>query len=277
MIASDVDGTMLPRGGTISPGLRRAIELCRRRGIPFVIASGRWRGALENVIRQAGCEDMPIIIANGAAILGAEGKPLRERFIDDAAAQRTYDILRRFNVQINAYLRGALYTLNTAALIRQSTMVKDYIGGEGYRLVVDDRAAFEAEALRGVYKLEAMTENCALIAELHDALRDTGLTVTHSSPRNVEIMAPGTGKGEALRWLAKRLGLSVGQCMAFGDSANDIDLLSTAGWPVAMGNADEDVRRISRIVAPADSEDGVARTLFEYVLKTEYKTEPLTP
>ena len=41
MIATDVDGTILPRGGVISDATRRAVALCRERGIPFVIVSGR--------------------------------------------------------------------------------------------------------------------------------------------------------------------------------------------------------------------------------------------
>ena len=35
MIATDVDGTILPRGGAISPLTRRAVAACRARGVPF--------------------------------------------------------------------------------------------------------------------------------------------------------------------------------------------------------------------------------------------------
>ena len=106
LIASDVDGTMLPRGGVISERLRTAICRCREAGIPFIIASGRWIGAMGDVISQSGVEGMPMIIANGAAIIGADGAPMREWLLRDADARRVYDILRRFDVQINGYKRG---------------------------------------------------------------------------------------------------------------------------------------------------------------------------
>ncbi|MGX8706774.1 MAG: Cof-type HAD-IIB family hydrolase [bacterium] len=266
LIASDVDGTMLPRGGVISENLKRAIALCRERGIPFIIASGRWIGAMGDVLAQSGCSGMPLIIANGAAILGGDGQPLREWFLNDADARKVYDILRRFDVQINGYGRGALYCLNTAALKRRSSMIDSYIGGAGHRLVLEDREIFETEGLHNAYKLEALSENPDIIAGVQDALKDCGLSVTHSSARNVEIMAKGVNKGAALTWLADHLQIPAANCMAFGDNMNDYDLLAAAGWPVAVGNADPALKKIARIVAPADVEDGVAKTIFEMIL-----------
>jgi hypothetical protein len=43
------------------------------------------------------------------------------------------------------------------------------------------------------------------------------------------------------------------------------DLLGAVGWPVAMGNADPELRSMARIVAPSDVEDGVARVIEAYV------------
>lgn len=269
LIASDVDGTMLPRGGSISEALRDAIRRCRARNIPFIIASGRWVGAMTDVIRQSGTQGMPTIVANGAAVIGGDGVPLREWLMDDADTRRVYDILRNFDVQINGYKRSALFCVNTAALKRRSTMIASYIGGEGFRLVTDDREAFEAEALHDAYKLEALSENPAVIAAVQEALRDVGLTVTHSSARNVEIMAPGVNKGSAVRWLAESLGVPVSCCMAFGDSMNDLDMLNAVGWPVVMGNGDAPLMPAARIIAPADIDDGVAKTINTYVLEAQ--------
>ncbi|MBR3274362.1 MAG: HAD family hydrolase [Clostridia bacterium] len=266
MIATDVDGTILPRGGTISDATRRAVALCRERGIPFVIVSGRWIGALGDVIRQCGTADQPIVIVNGSAVLGPDGAVWHERFMDPADVERVYAVLRRYNVQINSYVPGALYCLNTPALAHPSSMIKGYMGGG--RLVIDDRDAFEAEALDRVYKLEGLTENTALIEEVRGALeRETNALVTHSSWRNVELMSHGMGKAASLGWLAERLGVDLADCMAFGDNANDLDMLRAVGWPVAVGNATDEVKQIARIVADTDAGDGVAKVIFECVCK----------
>ena len=103
MIATDIDGTLLPRGGAISDATRRAVAGCRERGIPFIIVSGRWIGALGDVIRQAGTEDQPVIIVNGSAVLGPGGETWHERFMDPADVEAVYGVLRRYDVQINSY------------------------------------------------------------------------------------------------------------------------------------------------------------------------------
>ena len=261
MIATDVDGTILPRGGVISDATRRAVALCRARGIPFVIVSGRWVGALGDVIRQCDTADQPVVIVNGSAVLGPGGEVWHERFMDPVDVARVYAVLRRYNVQINSYVPGALYCLNTPALAHPSSMIKGYLGGG--KLVIDDEAAFEAEALQRVYKLEGLTEDTALMAEVRDVLTcQTDALVTHSSWRNVELMSRGMGKAAALKWLANRLGVALCDCMAFGDNANDLDMLGAVGWPVAVGNATEEVKRIARLVADTDANDGVAKVIL---------------
>ena len=269
LIASDVDGTMLPRGGVISARLRRAIAGCRRAGIPFIIASGRWIGALGEVVAHAGTAGLPMIICNGAMVVDPLGEPLREWPLDDGDARQVYDILKRHQVQINSYLRGALYCQNTWLIRKKSPAIRGYIGGGDHKLVLDDADRFEAEALRGVCKLEALSEDPGVILAVKRDLSGLDLSVTHSSGRNVEIMAPGVGKGAALKWLAARLGIPTARCMAFGDNMNDWDLLSAVGWPVAMENADPALKRLARIVAPSDADDGVARIIISHVLEEE--------
>ena len=262
MIATDVDGTILPRGGVISDATRRAVALCRERGIPFVIVSGRWIGALGDVIRQCDTVDQPIVIVNGSAVLGPDGEIWHERFMDPADVGRVYAVLRRYNVQINSYVPGALYCLHPPALAHPSSMIKGYLGGG--KLVIDDQAAFEAEALGKVYKLEGLTEDTALMDVVRRALRrETNALVTYSSWRNVELMSRGMGKAASLGWLAGKLGIDLADCMAFGDNANDLDMLGAVGWPVAVGNATDEVKQIARIVADTDANDGVARVIFE--------------
>ena len=54
LIFSDVDGTILPRGGKISDRTRQAVQDCTANGIPFVICSGRWYISALPVARELG-------------------------------------------------------------------------------------------------------------------------------------------------------------------------------------------------------------------------------
>ena len=51
------------------------------------------------------------------------------------------------------------------------------------------------------------------------------------------------------------------QTMAFGDYLNDLELLDAAAYSFAMDNAHPEVRARARYVAPANTRNGVARTI----------------
>ena len=55
--------------------------------------------------------------------------------------------------------------------------------------------------------------------------------------------------------------------MAIGDNNNDIEMLRTAGWGVAMGQASEAVKSAARAVTASNREDGVAQAIQHYALR----------
>lgn len=59
-------------------------------------------------------------------------------------------------------------------------------------------------------------------------------------------MAGGVSKGHALEAVAKKLGYSLQDCIAFGDGMNDAEMLSMAGKGCIMGSASTAERSASR-------------------------------
>ena len=66
----------------------------------------------------------------------------------------------------------------------------------------------------------------------------------------------------ALNLLLKKLRLHARNIIAFGDSENDLEMISHAGIGVAMGNASETLKKAANYIAPCSWEDGIARTLY---------------
>ena len=54
--------------------------------------------------------------------------------------------------------------------------------------------------------------------------------------------------------------------MAIGDHINDIEMLEWAGWGVAMGNAQPEVKLVADWITTSLAEDGVAAAIERYVL-----------
>jgi hydroxymethylpyrimidine pyrophosphatase-like HAD family hydrolase len=77
---------------------------------------------------------------------------------------------------------------------------------------------------------------------------------------------PNSSKGQALAWLAAEAGIAMAETMAVGDYDNDVSLLRTAGWGVAMGNAVESVLDAASAVVADNDHDGVAEAIERWIL-----------
>ena len=264
LVASDVDGTILPRGGVISPRTAAAVARCVARGVPYVIASGRWYVSAKVIADALRMDRGVMIIANGGAVVDLRGRPMAEWTMSRARAEGAWRILSGEDVMINAFARNAVYRIRTDALKEPPKGLGDYLGGR-YWMVNDDEARFAECGLESPYKLEAYGDDPRALLRLKARLEAEGYAVTSAYRTNIEIMEAGCGKGRALDWLGARWGIPRERRMAFGDNLNDLDLLQASGWPVAMGNAVPALKAAAWRTAPPCEEDGEAQMLEEWM------------
>ncbi|GAA3710765.1 HAD family hydrolase [Sphingomonas cynarae] len=76
-------------------------------------------------------------------------------------------------------------------------------------------------------------------ATIRTALTAAGLAarVVFSHGELIDVLAPHAGKAAAIATYAARNGLSLADCIAAGDSGNDIDMLEACGHAIVVGNA----------------------------------------
>lgn len=269
LIFSDVDGTILPRGGNISERTKSAVQRGVKSGVPFVICSGRWYVSALPIARELGIDaaETFMIIANGGAVVRTDGSIVKEWLTPTDAAWRAYEIMKKYDVMRNAFVRNAVYRVNTRAISRKPRGLDGYMG-DSYRIVNDDQELYEREGLTNPYKLEAYGEDPEALAALRQELLDAGYSVSSAYADNMEIMLGGYGKGTAVKWLCEYLGVKPEEAMAFGDNTNDQTMLDAVGWPCAVKNAVESLKASAKIITPPCDEDGVAQ-IIEKALKGE--------
>jgi hydroxymethylpyrimidine pyrophosphatase-like HAD family hydrolase len=85
--------------------------------------------------------------------------------------------------------------------------------------------------------------------------------ITSSDIDNIELMPQGTNKGDALRFVARKTGVDMGQIMAIGDNYNDIEMIKSAGYGVDMGNGVDVLKQAAVSVTASCDEDGVAQAI----------------
>jgi hydroxymethylpyrimidine pyrophosphatase-like HAD family hydrolase len=77
---------------------------------------------------------------------------------------------------------------------------------------------------------------------------------------------PGVDKATGVAEVARPLGITDEDVVAFGDMPNDVPLLLRAGLGVAMANAHPDALAAADEVTASNADDGVARVLERWWL-----------
>ena len=95
------------------------------------------------------------------------------------------------------------------------------------------------------------------------------LTIVPSSEILVEIMAGGTNKANAVRFLCNHWSVPLEATVAFGDNYNDLDMLKTVGCGVLMGNAPEKLKQQGLFVTSDYDHDGIERFLRKNMISNQ--------
>jgi Cof subfamily protein (haloacid dehalogenase superfamily) len=260
LLALDLDGTTFGDDMLISPRVAAAVARTVALGVTVSLMTGRMYVASARFAEQLHAAG-PLVCYQGAAIYDvASGRKLQETPLAHDLALR---VVRRaqadgFHVQlyhddrfyVEEYNRYAALYARLAGVepVVVASLTQEFAGRDTTKLnIVTDpqRAARYVETVR---------------AECGDAAY-----VTRSNPEFIEVLNPTVDKGTALRFVAARLGVPLAQVLAIGDSYNDVPLLETAGFGIAMGSAPAELKAVAGAVVADVAHDGVAEALERFV------------
>lgn len=93
-----------------------------------------------------------------------------------------------------------------------------------------------------------------------------GCKMTRWNPNAVDIISKEGGKVAGIELFLKKFQISPEEIMVFGDGENDMEMLKFAGIGIAMGNAEDDVKKCADYVTDSVEKHGVQRALEHYGL-----------
>ena len=266
MLVTDIDGTLMPIGGRMSARTAQAIRALIAKGVLFVPASGRTLFGAIKPFADIGI-DCPIISANGGrADAHCRESILFEDRMDKTTAQAVCARLIEAGCYMTSYVGTdvhVLYETNGYG----STCVKVSEALKNAQSDIETlRHTMRSKGTDGPYKFEAYSDDKALLKTLKNEFTAMGLSVSGAFSFNLEIMAPGAGKGKAVKRLSRMYGIDKSEIMALGDGTNDITLLEASGLPVAMQNGADALKHHAEIIAPSAENDGAACIIEKYIL-----------
>ncbi|WP_245984654.1 HAD family hydrolase [Streptomyces tateyamensis] len=258
LIATDLDGTLLCQGGSVSTRTAAALLAAERAGLRVVFVTGRpprWMQLLREHIGGHGVA----ICSNGGAVYDVPGERLLETF--PLAPETSRQLVR----ELRAALPGTAFAFEyPGGFAREPQYEVRMWGDDAPHLIAPAEQLLEQAGPRQSYKILAKHPELAPDEFLARARAAVGglAELTRSSPvALLEISAPGVTKAATLaRWCAE-LGIDRSEVVAFGDMPNDLEMLAWAGTSYAVANAHPDVLAAVAQHTVSNQEDGVAQVL----------------
>lgn len=280
LIASDMDGTLLKDGWSISEQNISAIRKAQKEGIHFIVATGRDYYEAAGPLKEAGLK-LPTVCVNGADIRGSNGEVLYRQSIESDLLLQVQRALDDEKMYYEVYTSEGAFTNNPeeglklvvdllvssgefASKADAEKLAKMRFDGGTIRVVNSYNDLIEQDG-PDILKLLAFSKDEDSRERVKEKLAFLDVAVSASAKDNIEITHRNATKGNGVTFFASTLGIKPEETMAIGDNLNDISMFDVAGVAVAMGNATDTVKAVSDMETLTNDADGVAHAIEQAV------------
>ena len=192
--------------------------------------------------------DQPCVVDGGAQIINPKtGHKYFEKLLSIEKQKQIVKICLRFPhlfTAANATKGHSQKVTSINDINRPSTKI--YVGG-----------LKNQDAIRLLAELESVT---GIAAHISSSWHSKNLVDIHVTYKNAT-------KKHAIEKLLKILKATKAETIGIGDYYNDLPLLESVGFKVAMGNAPDEIKAVADYIAPDLEHEGVADVIEKFILE----------
>jgi len=265
LIAFDMDGTLLNSHKQIDPETLAAIKRADEEGKIIALSTGRCMPELKDYV-----DAIPglkyIIGDSGAYIMEVPTrKVIFKKSIAPEIIQNIFNQTQGMDILFQIHSDDAIVEKD-----KQAQMEHYQIGVyrklfDEIMLKVDDIREYYRKNHPPVYKFNLFNPDTVQRTKLERMFAKLPIQMCYSEKTSLECSPVGVSKGSGLVKLCEYLNIPIRQTIAVGDADNDLDILRTAGLSVAMGNGNDNVKKIAKVVV-SDNDNGGCREAIEKFL-----------
>ena len=255
----DIDGTLLDYFGGITdmtPIVKDSIRSLQKEGHHVFISTGRPYAFLSKSILDFGFDGY--ILANGAHVI-INNETIHSEHIDKEFINDLINEIDKLNIQY--ILEGEYYSYMDKKFKKfydfydTVGVSKELIKGE---FSLDEVKAFKIEMMCPNDEIADLCLKIVQINEEYDYVNSIAL-------KSFELYSKKNTKATGILKALEYLNVDIENSYAFGDGKNDIEMLSTVGCGIAMGNADDEVKKYANKVTETVHNDGVAVGIKKFI------------
>lgn len=262
LIAADVDGTLLDSNKKLTDVTKKTIHEAVKQGVIFAISSGRPVQAAFYFSNLLELPDMPFILYNGAVVVvGPEHEIIFNQGLSGEDARRLIHLGLELGTTLIVWSKDRLYVseFNERVEIYKKITPMEPI-------LLDDPETVIRDGIIKMIWFDELERIPFLTKRLQSDAVYSHINSFTSNPRFLELVDKKCSKALALQKLAEYYGIQREEIIAIGDGYNDLPMLLSAGFGIAMANAPEEIRQQAGDVTLSNDEDGVAAAIRKHIL-----------
>ncbi|ERK10928.1 Hydrolase (HAD superfamily) [Serratia fonticola AU-P3(3)] len=229
LAAFDMDGTLLTPDHRVGPETLSVLRQLIDREMVVTFATGRHYLDAQPIMAQLGLQGY-LITGNGTRVYDQQGQQLHATDLPAEIAEEVLHTHWRTSASMHVF-RDEGWLTETAV---PEMLAAHHLSGFHFQLT--DLRRLSAFGNSKVCFCAPHEELVKLQAQLSEHF-GTRADLCFSAYDCLEVLPKGCNKGAALDRLSRHLGLTLADCMAFGDAMNDKEMLAGVGHGVVMGNA----------------------------------------
>jgi len=252
----DIDGTLWNYKMQIPQSTVSAIRKLRENGHYAFICSGRSRSNIQSPdLLGIGFDG---VVASCGAHIDFHKETVYQFLLTEAQVTHALEVLEKHHMPV--VLEGPEYVY-----VNENDFLDDpYVIhlrkelGEHLMNIPDDHSKIQ------INKMSSIAKNANIEQFVQDIGKDFDVVIHEEGI--LEINPSGISKATGIKKVCEILGIPHENTYAFGDSANDLEMLTYVAHSVAMGNGTEKVRETAEYVTQSVDEDGIWHGLKHYGL-----------
>ena len=270
----DIDGTLLNDRKNVQKSTRRAITSLKEQGIVVGVATGRGPSFVQPYLENLGLD---IAITYNGQYIYTRDKVVATEQLPRALVYRVirYASEKRRDISLgtaSGLIGSGIIGLGTSRFGQwvSSLVPRRMTGtvGRSFKHLIRRLKPQNTKALFTL--LREPIYQIVMVATEEDTekikAKFPSLQVTRSSPYSADLICQGQSKIKGIETAGSYFGFDLSEVMAFGDSENDLEMLSGVGLGVAMGNADDKIKASADYTTATNNSDGIAKALSHYGL-----------
>lgn len=269
MVVLDLDGTLLNDKKQVS---KRNVEIINKiqkeKDVLFVIATGKNIKDISYIIEMVGEPINQYIIASNGAIIkdNVKNDYLLKRYLGKEQVIKVIDLYKKFHLQGILHTdKGTLTDGKREVETNPNTQLIQELKKHYIENPISTTSMFtlcgEPSDLRKMKEELDINFTDLEATDICHFIMDTGRERYETA--YIDVMKKNATKANAIKILADYLQICKEDIVIMGDGANDISMFEMSGYKIAMGNADENLKKKADFITDNNNEDGVAKALEE--------------